>query len=121
MALFRTSYRIAADVLLDALAAAEAERLSLPSLATFLLRGFVNGTITVERTDYEVGVPRTNKDLALDRDLLREADEKRCAEEVAQSMAHLLEILFRASVRHEVTLEASGRAGGKSGHLKPRS
>ncbi|GLF98059.1 hypothetical protein [Streptomyces yaizuensis] len=115
MALFRSSYRIAADVLLDSTEAAGDDRLSLPSLATFLLRGYVDGTIAVKRTAQEVGAghPRTGKDLALDRDLLTQADAKRASEEVAQSLAHLLEILFRAYARGQISLSASGRAGGR--------
>jgi hypothetical protein len=117
MALFRSSYRIASDVLLDVVAAAGSDRLSVPSLATFLLRGYVDGTIQVEPTEQEVGSgnPRTNKDIELDKDLLNKADARRAAEGVAQSLGHLLEILFRAYASGEITLAASGRAGGRGG------
>ncbi|MFE2639474.1 hypothetical protein ACFXKF_32730 [Streptomyces scopuliridis] len=115
MALFRSSYRIAADVLFDFTESAAAERMSLPSLATFLLRGYVDGTITVRPTDQHVGgdYPRTLKDLALDRDLLKQADARRVAEGVALSVGHLLEVLFRAYTAGTVALSASGHAGGR--------
>ncbi|WP_274036359.1 hypothetical protein [Streptomyces sp. MMBL 11-1] len=114
MGLFRSSYRIASGVLSDFTEVAGTERISVPSLATILLRGYVDGTIAVRSTDQLVGGdhPRTLKDLALDRDLLERADEKRAREGVALSLGHLLEVLFDAYVRGTISLSASGQAGG---------
>ncbi|MFI1530724.1 hypothetical protein [Streptomyces griseus] len=117
MGLFRSSYRIASGVLSDFTDAAGAERMSVPSLATFLLRGYVDGSIAVRSTDQLVGGdhPRTLKDIALDRDLVTQADDRRASEGVALSLGHLLEVLFEAYVRGTISISASGQAGGNSG------
>ncbi|MFK0047819.1 hypothetical protein ACIQU4_27790 [Streptomyces sp. NPDC090741] len=112
MALPRNSYTIAGDVLVDFTNAAGRDRLSVPSLATFLLRGYVQGTIRLARPLPDGGsAPRSRKDLALDDDLVEQATEKGAKDGVVSS-SRLLEILFGAYNRGQITLTASGQVGG---------
>ncbi|MFD7555833.1 hypothetical protein ACFV9E_15020 [Streptomyces sp. NPDC059835] len=112
MALPRNSYTIAADVLVDFTKAAGRDRLSVPSLATFLLRGYVEGRVVLARPLPDGGsAPRTPKDLALDEGLLQRAAAKADRDGVV-STSRLLEILFAGYNREEITLAASGQVGG---------
>ncbi|MFE6273929.1 hypothetical protein ACFVQ9_34650 [Streptomyces goshikiensis] len=111
MALARNSYTIAADVLLDFTETAKRDRLSVPSLATFLLRGYVKGAIRLASPLHDGGsAPRARKDLELDEALVEQASN-RGAKDGVVSTSRLLEILFAAYHRGQITLAASGQIG----------
>ena len=113
----RTSYTIAATVLLAAQDMARDSSMAMPVVVGSLFRGYVSGDIEVEPLAFEPGQTRSPLTVVIDGDLDAQAAGKAKRSGTARSKSHLLEALLAAYVRGDVTVEtvARGRAGTDPG------